>query len=417
MADNPENGPDLPIGELREVTLLIPGEHFFCETFSLPPSTESDSIQDIALQALEVEGFSPYPLDQLAWGFFASPESEKIIVFATPFAKLRQLGWQNLEVFRRVFPSFASFFGKVFDKPTVVFLLHEETLSIASFEEDCSVPESIFSLPVETNTKDSFEVARGKLLSLVNLEHYEVQSDVLVLEDVIRTNDGFFHFEHEWMEGKNPELELDQNVVLSGDELWNVDLRPIHFKETERKRRKQSRLRWRAMLISTIGLAALLLLFAGVNFLDGYLLDKKRISGEMFAEVPLVRESQKLLEKLRQNKLGGIDPFGALGRVAIHRGGQADDPGVWFSLAHFESRNEVKLEGEGKNVEAVNNFIEKLEGNNIASMRKGRTGKELREINSGGGKTTFEIELDLYEVSEKQASSIAEDSSGIEKEG
>ena len=77
----------------------------------------------------------------------------------------------------------------------------------------------------------------------------------------------------------------------------------------------------------------------------------------------------------------------------------------------------MKLEGEGKNVEAVNNFIEKLEGNNIASLRKGRTGKELREINSGGGKTTFEIELDLYEVSEKQASSIAEDSSGIEKEG
>ena len=41
----------------------------------------------------------------------------------------------------------------------------------------------------------------------------------------------------------------------------------------------------------------------------------------MAGQVPLVLESQKLLEKLRQNKLGGIDPFGALGRVAVHRGG------------------------------------------------------------------------------------------------
>lgn len=417
MADNPENVPDLPIGDLREITLLIPGEHFFCESFTLPAGTELDNVQDLALQALETEGFSPYPLDQLAWGSFASFENKKIIIFATPHAKLRQLGWQNLEVFRRVFPSFASLFGKVYDDPTVVFLLHEETLSIASFSEDCSIPESIFSLPVNVDDMDSLKVAKGKLLSLIDLEYYEVQSDVLVLGEVTRANDGFFHFEHEWMEGKNPELDLDQNVVLSGDELWDVDLRPVPFKESEKKRRKNSRARWRAMLISTFGLAALLMLFAGVNFLDGYLLDRKKISGEMFAEVPLVRESQKLLEKLRQNKLGGIDPFGALGRVANHRGGKPDDPSVWFSMAHFESRNEVKLEGEGKNVEAVNTFIEKLEGNKVANMRRGRTGKELREINSGGGKTTFEIELNLIEVSKQQASSVSKQSTGRVNEG
>ena len=41
----------------------------------------------------------------------------------------------------------------------------------------------------------------------------------------------------------------------------------------------------------------------------------------MAEQVPLVIESQKLLEKLRQNKLGGIDPFGAITRMAVQRGG------------------------------------------------------------------------------------------------
>ena len=125
--------------------------------------------------------------------------------------------------------------------------------------------------------------------------------------------------------------------------------------------------------------------------------DKKLLSQKMAAEVPMVIDSQKLLEKLRQNKLGGIDPFGSLVRFAEHRGGGPDDPNLWFSLAHFESRNEVVLEGEGKTIEAINNFIESLKKNNVAEIQLGRTGDEKRVIKSGKGKTTFDIEFKLIE--------------------
>ena len=58
------------------------------------------------------ETFLPYPADQLAWGFQANEATEQIFIFATPLLKLRQMGWQNLEYFRRVFPSFISLLGK-----------------------------------------------------------------------------------------------------------------------------------------------------------------------------------------------------------------------------------------------------------------------------------------------------------------
>jgi hypothetical protein len=38
MAETPEKSTELPVGELREITLRIPGEHFFCDSISLPSS-------------------------------------------------------------------------------------------------------------------------------------------------------------------------------------------------------------------------------------------------------------------------------------------------------------------------------------------------------------------------------------------
>ena len=112
MADTPDKTIEFPSGEPRDMTLRIPGEHFFCDTISLPSSVKPEKYQDFAEYVLNDSGLSPYPAEQLAWGFQVDDESRKLFIFATPLVKLRQLGWQNLEIFRRVFPSFISILGK-----------------------------------------------------------------------------------------------------------------------------------------------------------------------------------------------------------------------------------------------------------------------------------------------------------------
>ncbi len=409
MADTPEKPTELPIGELREITLRIPGEHFFCDSISLPTSVKAEKLQDFAEFVLNEGGLSPYPSEQLAWGYQADEELGKIFIFATPLAKLKQMGWQNLEIFRRVFPSFISMLGMEYPEPTIAFLLFEETLTAASFQEDSSVPDLLFSIPLNEDEGDeSIEDARGKLLSLFDLENYEIAKDILVAGDVDRTNDGFFKFEHEWLDGKDSGLSLDQEVLMAADELWTSDLRQKEFKDVEQKRRNQARSRWKGILVWSVGMAAMLLAFAGIKIMGVKLEDRKILSQRMAQEVPLVIESQKLLEKLRQNKLGGIDPFGALVRVAEHRGGSTDNPNLWFSMAHFESRNEVKLEGEGKTIEAINTFIESLEKNKVGNIQTGRSGEEKRVIKSGGGKTTFEIEFELFEENPSNSAFIGD---------
>ncbi len=416
MSENENNEVAVPLAELNEIILKIPGEYFFCETIQLPTHLEgegsakgNEAVTAFLQTLLEDNAFSPYPEDQLAWGYFGNQEEGKAILFACPLVKLRQLGWQNLEIFRRVFPSFVSLFGKSFDEPSILFLQEGESLTIASYEADSRVPDHVFSLPVNLEDPESLEIARGKLLSLVDSARHKVIPDILVGGEVERLKDGNFQFEHEWREGSHPGQEIDQNVKISGDELWMVDLRANDFKISEISRRRNGRKRWKATLAWSVCMAAMLVLFLGMKITALKLEDKQLVASTMAAEVPLVIESQKLLEKLRQNKLGGIDPFGAIGRLYAHLGGPPGDLNVWFTFAHFKSRNEIELEGEGKNVEAINTFLENLEKNKVASLQKGRGGREKREIKSQTGKTTFEFDIELKEESLNKPGASKED--------
>lgn len=414
MSEEQDNLPDLPIGGLREITLRIPGECFFCETMQLPGSllkNAGDQVEDwhekveeFVFQALGDPAFSPYPAEQLAWGYHGCEQSGKVIVFATPLARLKQLDWQNLDLFRRVFPSFVSLFDKVRTNACMEFLLHEDTLTLACFAGGSSTPDELVSLPVDWVDDDHLELVRSKLLSMVDVGKYAPATSVTMATEVARLPDGFFEFDHQLMEQESTDFTIPDKVRISAEELWSHDLRDPDFKRSEKNKRNRARRRWKSMSFAVLAALILIGCYVGVQISEFKLDELKEQSVLMAGQVPLVLESQKLLEKLRQNKLGGIDPFGALGRVAVHRGGSANNPDLWFSLAHFETRSHVKLEGEGKNVESVNTFLGKLEAGKISKIRKGRSGEELRQIKSAKGKTTFEVELQLLEEISQQTS-------------
>jgi hypothetical protein len=168
---------------------------------------------------------------------------------------MRQMGWQNLEFFRWVLPSFVSLLAKEFERPSIAFLLHDETLTAASFEGGESVPEALYSLPVDSGNQDEIEAVRGKLLGMFDLAHFERIEEILTTGEVNRTSDGVFRFHNDWLEANQP--ELDQTVSIPDEGLWQYDLRPLEFKDAERKRRKQAGLKWKSLLGSFMGMAAL----------------------------------------------------------------------------------------------------------------------------------------------------------------
>lgn len=415
MTDESRKDSELELLELRSFILRIPGEHFFCESVNLPATltpkedqSEQEVIEQFVGEFFDTKTFSPYPQEQLAWGFYGSLQEKRVFVFACPLIKLRHLGWQEIDIFRRVFPSFVSVLGKRFSQNTILFLMDDNSLSVISYVAESKVPSSLFSLPVDQGDKESIKIARGKLLALTDTENYDILSDILVAGEVDRQKDGLFKFDHEWLQGDDPGLDLDQNLLTDSEELWTIDIRSPSFKKEERKRRSQTRGRWKATKIWSLSMAAALILFLGLKIFGVNLQDRQALASNMASEVPLVIESRKLLEKLQQNKLGGIDPFGSIGRLYTHLGGTAGNLDVWFTSAHFESRNEIQIKGEGKNIESINTFIEKIEKNKVANLKLDRGGDERRKIRSAGGKTSFEMDIELIEENKtKEFSSMA----------
>jgi len=185
--------------------------------------------------------------------------------------------------------------------------------------------------------------------------------------------------------------------MLDGNHLWTADLRSLEFKETEKKSRKMGRQRWKLALAWGVSMAAVVILFLGTKIFQVKLEEKQLLASQMAEEIPMVLDSQKLLEKLKQNKLGGIDPFGSIGRLYPFLGETNGDLNVWFTMAHFESRNDLEIKGEGKNVPAINLFLENLKKNNVANLRVDRSGKDRRKIKSANKVHSFEVEITLVE--------------------
>ena len=405
MAENPDKSPDFPIGELRDITLLIPGEHFFCETLPIPPELKPEDFQGFAQQALDLDSFSPYPSEQLAWGFHACENARKVIVFATPFVKMRQMGWQNLEFFRRVLPSFVSLLAKEFERPSIVFLLHDETLTAASFEGETTVPEALYSLPVDASNQDEIEAVRGKLLGLFDLAHFERIEEILTTGEVNRTSDGIFRFHNEWLDASQP--ELDQTVSIRGEDLWRYDLRPLDFKIEERKRRKQARLRWRGVLGSVMGVAALFLLFVGIKIAEVKVEDLKTMEQAKNLRIPQVLASMGLLRTLEENKLGGINPIDSLKRIMVHRTVDTKgDPTLYLTQAEFKSRYELELRGKARTIPSINAFFDKLVQAEVVEDSKNRP--DMKSLTDGW--VSFDVLIQMKD--RKIKTSTATDQTG-----
>ena len=87
---------------------------------------------------------------------------------------------------------------------------------------------------MDNDEKESLDIARGKLLSLTDLENYEILPDILLAGDIQKQKDGNFKFEHGGCRGRTPNFDLDQNVYLDSESLWDIDLTPSSFKKDER---------------------------------------------------------------------------------------------------------------------------------------------------------------------------------------
>lgn len=344
-----EKIPDLQVG-------LVPADAFYMRTVELPQGLTGDEAE--AFIQLDMEGNSPFPMDQLAWGYLHSKDSARAVAYATPKARLKRLDISSIKDYYQLFPGFITLYGEQVEQPTIRFLSQCSVLSAIYLRPGESVPVRISSRRIsgELHTDDVQLEARELLLPTLQLEDFECEDGLWLGQGSEILSDGSVRFLHRHVSA-NRSLGLKAHTIkLSGKSLWAVDLRDSAFADKESRVRQRSTLIWKSIL-AAMGAALLLLVLQAGNFaLKGFstLIDSKIAKIEPYAI--RVENKMTLADKLTQSTEEDIKPFNLLEAINPLR-----PDSIFFEKVRCRSHDELEVEGNStQGVTPVNAFADSI---------------------------------------------------------
>lgn len=336
--------------------LLLPGEYFFGRAVELPEGIAAADIPSFA--ELTVEGISPFPMEQLLWGFLHHAESNRIFLYATSQGRVRSGGHEGLEQYQNVFPSFIAGFGRSFPRATVAFVATDATISALFYEANDPVPVQVQSqvLPEAAAGIEELREVRTEWLKTLQTKGYNVE------EAILRAGVPSVGRAEIWVPlrevGESGTVVWDEPLPYDLDAIWNADVRDGAFADRERQGRRKSEQLWRGVVYGGIAAAILLLLQLGMfgwAKLNTYRQDKITRQAPEVATLQFQLEQANRIEGLFSEQLR---PFAMLNTLNIGR-----PPTLYFKRMNATTWNELRVEGEASNLEEVNQYRDTLAAN------------------------------------------------------
>ena len=336
--------------------LLLPGECFFCRTLELPTEIGEEEMAQFA--EFSIENLSPFPIEQLAWGFFHETGAKKILIYAVYLERLRQKGFSDLDQYYHVYPGFVAALNQTFSKPTAVFTACHDSLTLALFGADSPIPEAVHSISYDSadSELDALRETHARLASRVDASKYIIERRIHLTADIaVEADDSML------LRGSIADLEgsstesFAEPLELDGRATWSADVRPTAFVSTAGRQEKISQGIWQSTLLA--GAAAAILLLLQIGFLvAGFTIQaKKKTVDERAQAVSAIEERDTLLQRIEHFSQGEFRLFQMLEIMNLER-----PRAVHFTKAFGRSSSELQVEGLGSNVEVVNRFAENL---------------------------------------------------------
>jgi Tfp pilus assembly protein PilN len=355
--------------------LVLPAEYFFIEKVEVPTALAPAELTDFA--ELSMEAVSPFPLDQLRWGFLIAPDGQHLLIYAALKERLKLAGQTELETYTWVLPDFTTLQGARFTQDTEIVLEGEHYTTSFLLPSGETLPENIRSLPAGSDTP-----------------HSKGQSIHLKLLTVELSEEGIPTFKFETI-GDSPADGLWSPLEPEETSLWNADIRPSSFKTVERSTRRTTSLVTRIMGYAAI-FAIVLVVLEGLLFLGDFWLDTRTAKiDEQATSVRRIEDKQSLLNKLdqvAQNELRPIAMLTAANEVRTALG----KTGIEYDETIIESNNRLTIEGKANTINELNLYTESLR-----QSGKFQLAEDPKYI-TRDGKTTFTVTLD-YTYHESEA--------------
>lgn len=368
----------------RPTVALLSGEIFFIQRVELPEGMSDADV--FSFVQITLEHSSPFPIEQLAWGFLQDPNGKGVLLYSTTHERLKRFQPDNLTDLYHVFPSFISPCMQVWNEPTALCLLQGNTLSALYFAANDPIPSIVINQAVPQNTDRSvFELAfamRDALLS--NFKHLNpaYEAGILLGTEPTVNKNGDSEFHHKHYRDLNPEAAqiLEHTTLERSKVRWNADIRDTAFKNSENKKRLTNR---RLQLGLYAAGVIFLCIIAAHIFRFGAKYYNYRLSTTATSQSSHVRKIEDdaaLLTRLNQLAEKQFMPFAMLGVLNTTR-----PSGIYFENIKADPVTGFEVHGISSSVSQVNEYVSSLEHSEVIEDIK------LADIQTRRGKVNFTL--------------------------
>ena len=341
---------------------LVPGDYFFIECIEVANEITDTEKSDFLM--LQIEGLSPFPLDQILWGYFALEGSDHYLIYAALKDRLALEKIDELEHFTWVIPSFIP-----------------HLLLGKSKEEPASMVQSLS----QVDKAHSYEMHLAKDQALVFCEN-QSKADSQPESEV----------ESDAPEPFEPLDPLEQvepaTVSLSTNQLWAADIRPGDFKSKEQKNRSRLGIVNRSIKYSLFFLCLILVSEIGLVLANTWLASYTSKIDQQSAMVRVIEDQHSLINKLEQISQNELRPVAALERANEVR--SQTNSKIIYDAVEINGANSVTIKGTAGSVNQFNIYVTKLTQSGYFKI------SEDPKYITRGGKTTFTLKMD-YQHSDK----------------
>ena len=319
--------------------LILPADYFFIEKVEVPAALSPAELSDFA--ELSMEAVSPFPLDQLRWGFSSAPDGKHLLIYAALKDRLKLAGHAELESYTWVLPDFITLNGARFTRDTEVVLEGEQYATSFLLPSGGGLPENIRSLPAGS---DSFRsLGQSIHLKLLPVELSEQGIPTFKFETLSEAP----------ADGLWSPLEPDEAP------LWNADIRPVDFKTVERSARRTTSLVTRIMGYTAIFAIALAMLEGLLFASDLWLGTLTTKIDDQASNVRRIEDKHSLLNKLDQVAQNELRPI-AMIRAANEIRTALGKTGIEYDETIIERSNRLTIEGKANTINELNVYTESL---------------------------------------------------------
>ena len=381
MKDSPPTSPPTETAKAEQV-LVLPGHLFFIESIEIPDALDATEIADFA--ELSLESIAPFPIEQLNWGYLYHQAAASLLLYATHRDRLKNTGYSDLHAYAWVLPDFATLAGACFPDDTQVVLQNSDYLTLLNFDKGSRIPKAVHSAPLaEGDTETALKALQAAAPQLpASAQTLQIRPAPIELSE-----QGIPTFQYEAADTSTKELDCGAWQALSPTEkqLWQVDVRSLDFKSSERNARRTSALLGRitgwAAFFALLLIGAELLLLASQAWLGT--LDRQIESQR--TTVLTIEDKQTLMNKLEQvaqNELRPVAILEAANTIRVNL-----KLGIEYDSTVIDSENRITIEGKASSINALNRYTESLRQSGQFEL------VTQPESITRAGKTTFTITL------------------------